>query len=124
MNAFADAYFELRKMFEELLKEREQEVIGKLKRKRETEDLEQPKHYELKGLEPYTSMDIIKAVLNTLELKGIQAFFLGNILKYLFRFTRKDEEKDLEKAEVYLKWLMEDYKKKSKPKSDNAKLKD
>lgn len=62
-----------------------------------------PKHYALKGLEPYESIDVIKASLD----KGFEHFCVGNILKYILRYKKKNGLEDLKKAKVYLDWAIE-----------------
>lgn len=68
-----------------------------------------PSHYQVKGLEPYQSIDIIKAVLNNLDLEPFESYCAGNVLKYLIRFSKKNGVEDLEKCEVYHGWLKECY---------------
>ena len=62
-----------------------------------------PNHYQLEGLEPYESIDVIRAVLGD----GVKYFYIGNILKYIIRAEKKNGLEDYKKAEVYLKWLIE-----------------
>lgn len=62
-----------------------------------------PKHYDLKGLEPYESIDVIKASLED----GFENFCIGNILKYILRYKNKNGVEDLKKAKVYLDWSIE-----------------
>lgn len=70
-----------------------------------TDDVKDPSHYQLKGVEPYQSIDFIEAVLGE---GGFIKFCLGNCLKYLVRAGKKDDiKKDLEKARVYLDWAIE-----------------
>ena len=45
----------------------------------------------------------------TYESTGVEAFYIGNIIKYLFRFTKKNGVDDLVKAKVYLQFLIELY---------------
>ena len=66
-------------------------------------NIEKPSHYQLKGLEPYESIDVIRAVLGD----KVKYFYLGNILKYILRAEKKNGLEDYKKAEVYLKWLIE-----------------
>ena len=69
------------------------------------DDIKNPAHYQISGLGD--SMDIIIKVVNhnTDDMeKGIKLF---NVLKYLFRFGRKDGIKDLKKARNYLDMLIE-----------------
>lgn len=66
-----------------------------------------PKHYELDGLGGYTSMQVIKAFLNTMGLTGYKAFLAGNIFKYVFRYPRKNGIQDLYKAKDYIERLIQ-----------------
>ena len=68
------------------------------------DDVKSPKHYELEGLEPYQSIDVIKSVLKT----QFKAFCIGNALKYLIRAENKNGLEDYKKAKVYLDWIIED----------------
>ena len=71
---------------------------------KEKDNVHSPNHYKLDGLEPYKSIDVIKACLTEDEFKG---FCLGNVFKYLIRFDKKGGKEDLEKARVYLDWSVE-----------------
>ena len=66
-------------------------------------NIEKPSHYQLKGLEPYESIDVIRAVLGD----KVKYFYIGNILKYIIRAEKKNGLEDYKKAEVYLNWLIE-----------------
>ena len=66
-------------------------------------NIEKPSHYQLKGLEPYESIDVIKSVLGD----KVKYFYIGNILKYIIRAEKKNGLEDYKKAEVYLNWLIE-----------------
>lgn len=62
------------------------------------ETVNHPDHYQSEtGLE---TIDIIGAV--TFDLKGVEAFDIGNAIKYLCRFTKKNGLEDLKKAAWYL----------------------
>lgn len=64
--------------------------------------VESPSHYRLEsGRE---SIEILREVLSQEELRG---FYKGNIYKYLIRAEKKNGQEDLEKARVYLDWLIE-----------------
>lgn len=43
----------------------------------------------------------------TKDFKGIEAFCVGNIIKYIWRFKKKNGITDLEKAKSYLNLLIE-----------------
>ena len=66
-------------------------------------NIEKPSHYQLEGLEPYESIDVIRAVLGD----KVKYFYIGNILKYIIRAEKKNGLEDYKKASVYLKWLIE-----------------
>ena len=62
-----------------------------------------PDHYMSKtGLEV---IDVIEAF--TFDLKGIEATDTGNIIKYICRWNKKNGLQDLEKAQWYLKHLID-----------------
>lgn len=61
-----------------------------------------PSHYISEtGIE---TIDVIEAF--TSELKGVEAFDTGNVLKYVCRWNRKNGLEDLEKAKWYLEHLI------------------
>lgn len=60
-----------------------------------------PTHYRLdNGKE---AIDIIRDVLG----QSVRAYYIGNIIKYLIRYKYKNGVEDLEKAKIYLEWLIE-----------------
>lgn len=61
-----------------------------------------PSHYNQGGVE---CIDAIRAALGK---DGFEAFCIGNVIKYLWRYKHKNGLEDLQKAEVYLSWAMED----------------
>lgn len=60
-----------------------------------------PKHYSGK----VECIDCIESAVA--ELNGFEGFLAGNVIKYVFRFKRKNGKEDLQKAEYYLSKLME-----------------
>lgn len=68
-----------------------------------TDNVNQPQHYKLDGLDIET-VDVIKSV--TSNYMGFEAFCMGNILKYLIRAKKKNGLEDLYKAQKYLSWLI------------------
>lgn len=60
-----------------------------------------PKHYSGK----IECIDCIESAVA--ELNGFEGFLAGNVIKYVFRFKRKNGKEDLQKAEWYLSKLME-----------------
>lgn len=68
------------------------------------DNIKRPNHYILEGLEPYESIDVIKSVLGN---EGFEYFCIGNILKYVIRYKKKNGLEDLKKARVYMNWAIE-----------------
>ena len=65
------------------------------------ENIENPSHYQIfDGLE---SVDVVRALQSKEEYMG---WCEGNLLKYLFRWKKKNGLEDLKKARVYLNWLI------------------
>ena len=71
------------------------------------DDVKSPKHYELEGLEPYQSIDIINSILKSIK-DPVRAFRVGNALKYLIRAEKKNGLEDYKKAKVYLDWIIKE----------------
>lgn len=72
-----------------------EEVIGDI--------INHPKHYKLgNGLE---TIDIVEAA--TVNLQGVEAVCVGNVLKYICRYSKKNGLEDLKKAQWYLNHLIE-----------------
>lgn len=67
-----------------------------------TDNVSQPSHYLKGGME---CIDVIKAV--TSDLSGTDAYYVGNIIKYVWRYNHKNGVEDLRKAKHYLEWLIE-----------------
>lgn len=66
------------------------------------ETVSHPNHYQSEtGLEAW---DAIAAV--TFDLKGVEAFDTGNIIKYMWRWKHKNGLEDLRKAKQYLEHLI------------------
>ena len=70
------------------------------------DNVNSPKHYCKGGLE---CIDAIRAAVT--DCHGFEAYCVGNIIKYIWRYKHKNGLEDLRKAEHYLKWLMEEVKK-------------
>ncbi|MGI5927772.1 MAG: DUF3310 domain-containing protein [Thermacetogeniaceae bacterium] len=60
-----------------------------------------PSHYADKKIE------VIKYIEDTLTPEQYEGYLAGNILKYVSRYRKKNGTEDLEKARVYLNWLIE-----------------
>ena len=72
-------------------------LIEKEEEMKMEEMIKHPKHYITGGIE---AIDVIEAW--TADLNGIQAFCLGNVLKYISRWQKKGGVTDLQKAKEYL----------------------
>lgn len=66
------------------------------------ESVNHPEHYSQGGLE---TIDVINAFTGLCT--GAEAFYVGNVIKYVCRFKKKNGIEDLKKAEWYLKGLIE-----------------
>tara|TARA_R100001086_G_scaffold70939_3_gene34003 strand:- start:1220 stop:1477 length:258 start_codon:yes stop_codon:yes gene_type:complete len=82
-----------------------------LKGARMSDNVNNPKHYNQAGIE---CIDAIRAATGD----GFEYYLQGNILKYLWRYRYKNGVEDLNKAQWYLKLLIEE-KDASKNISDN-----
>lgn len=69
--------------------------------KKENDKVNNPSHYTYGQWEV---IDILRGMLTPEQLEG---FLLGNVLKYVFRYSHKNGSEDLRKADVYLGWLAE-----------------
>lgn len=69
-----------------------------------SDNVNNPSHYKLDGLN-IESIDVIKSILGA---EGFKAFCYGNALKYLTRANKKNGIEDFKKAQVYLKWYIEE----------------
>lgn len=73
--------------------------------KPETDSIHHPDHYTWKGIE---CQEIIEAM--TEGLNGIEAYYMGNIIKYLYRYPKKGTlVQDLKKAAQYVEFLLEHF---------------
>lgn len=66
-----------------------------------SDPVNQPKHYTTGGIE---TIDYIKAKLGP---EHFQAYCIGNVIKYVSRYSHKNGLEDLKKAQVYLNWAIE-----------------
>lgn len=69
-----------------------------------TDNINKPEHYTYGKFE---CVDVIHEL--TQDLAGIQAFCLGNTIKYLWRFQHKNGVEDLKKAKWYLDRLIKEF---------------
>ena len=66
-----------------------------------TDPVHQPDHYTQDG--KVECIEAIRAALGD----GFAPYCVGNIMKYLWRYKRKNGLEDLKKAQVYLHWLID-----------------
>ena len=60
-----------------------------------------PAHYT------YGTIESIQAIEASMEASAFKGFLKGNVLKYLWRYERKNGVEDLRKADWYLRRLIE-----------------
>lgn len=68
------------------------------------ESINHPDHYNQGGMEV---IDVIEAF--TKDCSGVEAFCVGNVIKYTCRFKKKNGLEDLKKAKWYLNKLIDIY---------------
>ena len=78
---------------------------------RNSDNVSSPAHYKRGGME---CIEVIRAICE--DLDGVEAYYVGNILKYVWRFKGKNGVEDLKKARKYLDWLIEKEEKESETK--------
>jgi hypothetical protein len=66
-----------------------------------SDNVKAPSHYTSGGIE---TIAYIRAKLTKEQFEG---YCLGNVIKYTSRAGLKNGKEDLEKAEVYLRWMIE-----------------
>lgn len=86
----------------------EKEIEKEMKQFIYSDEIHHPDHYTWKGVE---CKDVIETMVT--GLSGIEAYYMGNIIKYLYRYPRKGTlETDLAKAAQYMEFLKEYFEKK------------
>ena len=63
------------------------------------EKVNHPNHYQ--SAEGIEAIDVISAF--TKDINGVEAFDIGNVIKYVLRYKKKNGVEDLKKALWYLK---------------------
>lgn len=66
-----------------------------------SDNVNHPEHYKANGIE---CIDTIKFIIGK---TGAKFFCLGNVIKYIFRYPKKNGIEDLEKSAWYLNKLIE-----------------
>lgn len=74
----------------------------------ETDMVNHPKHYKIKGLDGLEVIDVIDAIAGELE-DGKEAHYIATSLAYLMRQHKKNGIQDVEKAIWYLQRMVDDY---------------
>ena len=65
------------------------------------DNVKHPAHYCQGGIE------CIEAIKASMTNEAFEGYCKGNVMKYIFRYEDKGGVEDLEKAQVYLGWLLE-----------------
>ncbi len=92
----------------------EKEIEKEMKQFIYSDEIHHPDHYTWKGVE---CKDVIETMVT--GLSGIEAYYMGNIIKYLYRYPKKGTlETDLAKAAQYMDFLKEYFEKKEEPHHD------
>ena len=81
---------------------------------RNSDNVNSPAHYERGGRGGMECIDAIRALCEGLD--GVEAYYVGNILKYIWRYKFKNGVEDLYKARKSLDWLIEHEEKESETK--------
>lgn len=68
-------------------------------------NVNKPGHY---AYGKYECIDVIREITNGNDAVGIEAFCLGNTIKYLWRYKHKNGTEDLKKARWYLDRLIKE----------------
>lgn len=71
--------------------------------------IDEQKHKEVHHPNHYTSGDIecIDAIRASMTKEEFEGYCKGNFMKYVWRYRNKNGPQDLEKAKVYLNWLLD-----------------
>ena len=92
----------------------EREIEKEMKNFIYADEIHHPDHYTWKGVE---CKDVIETMVT--GLSGIEAYYMGNIIKYLYRYPKKGTlETDLAKAAQYMEFLKEHFAKKEENRND------
>lgn len=92
----------------------EREIEKEMKNFIYADEIHHPDHYTWKGVE---CKDVIETMVT--GLSGIEAYYMGNIIKYLYRYPKKGTlETDLAKAAQYMDFLKEYFAKKEENRND------
>lgn len=67
------------------------------------DNVKHPSHYADKEIE------VIDYIKDTLTHEQYIGYCLGNVIKYISRYRKKNGKEDLQKAMTYLEWAIRDY---------------
>ena len=67
-----------------------------------SDNVHTPKHYQGRN-----GLEAIEAHRNFMNDEQLTGYHLGNLIKYVLRYRRKNGIEDLEKAKVHMDWLIE-----------------
>lgn len=70
--------------------------------KTESNNVNHPSHYQTSN--GYDVIDVIESF--TEDYTGVEAFAIGNVIKYVLRAKKKNGIEDLKKAKWYLNYLI------------------
>ena len=65
------------------------------------DNVNHPRHYADKKIE------VIDYIKDTLTNEQYEGYCRANVIKYISRYDKKNGIEDLQKAQVYLQWLIE-----------------
>jgi hypothetical protein len=71
----------------------------------DNDNVNHPSHYTAGK---YEVIELIESITNSMELTPFEGYMLGNAIKYISRFKRKNGIEDLEKAQWYINRLIKD----------------
>ena len=58
---------------------------------------------------PDKKIEVIDYIKDTLTHEQYIGYCVGNVIKYISRYRKKNGKEDLRKAQVYLDWAIRDY---------------
>ena len=67
------------------------------------DNVNRPNHHTDKKIE------VIDYIKDTLTHEQYVGYCIGNVIKYISRYRKKNGKEDLRKAQVYLDWAIRDY---------------
>lgn len=65
------------------------------------DNINKPSHYE-------GEIECIECIKASMTKDQFMGYLKGNVMKYIWRYDKKNHLEDLKKADVYLKWMIEE----------------